>query len=134
MKVYQKTLHLNLKKKWFEMIKSGKKKEEYREIKPYWCARFVLVDGGKKTLSWWRKVKDSLYLWNDFIEFITKGIEQGVMCFCPYSSITFSNGMTPPVPRFTTNTCNISIKQGNHNWGAEKGKKYFVLKVGERLN
>lgn len=33
-------LTLPIKKKWFDMIKSGKKKEEYREIKPYWTSRF----------------------------------------------------------------------------------------------
>ncbi len=34
-----KVLHLNLKKKWFDMIASGEKTEEYREIKPYWNTR-----------------------------------------------------------------------------------------------
>jgi hypothetical protein len=34
-----KVLHLTLKKKWFDMILSGEKKEEYREIKPYWESR-----------------------------------------------------------------------------------------------
>lgn len=34
-----KTLHLTIKKEWFDMIKSGEKTEEYREIKPYWQAR-----------------------------------------------------------------------------------------------
>ena len=33
------TLHLTLTKKWFDMIASGVKKEEYREIKPYWTKR-----------------------------------------------------------------------------------------------
>lgn len=33
------TLHLTLTKKWFDMIASGIKKEEYREIKPYWISR-----------------------------------------------------------------------------------------------
>ena len=33
------TLHLNLKKQWFDMIANGVKKEEYREIKPYWNKR-----------------------------------------------------------------------------------------------
>lgn len=32
-------LHLTLNKKWFDMIKSGEKKEEYREIKRYWEVR-----------------------------------------------------------------------------------------------
>lgn len=35
-----KILHLTLKKKWFDMIASGEKREEYREIKPYWLKRF----------------------------------------------------------------------------------------------
>lgn len=33
-------LTLPIKKKWFDMIKSGEKKEEYREIKPYYKSRF----------------------------------------------------------------------------------------------
>jgi len=37
-----KILHKTLVKKWFEMIKSGVKKEEYLEIKPYWINRLVL--------------------------------------------------------------------------------------------
>lgn len=30
---------LTIKKKWFDLIKSGYKKEEYREIKPYYDSR-----------------------------------------------------------------------------------------------
>ena len=33
-------LTLPIKKKWFDMIKSGEKKEEYREYKPYYKTRF----------------------------------------------------------------------------------------------
>lgn len=36
-----KILHLTLKKKWFDMIASGEKKEEYRQDKMYWKDRFV---------------------------------------------------------------------------------------------
>lgn len=36
-----KILHLTLKKKWFDMILSGKKKEEYREAKSYWATRLM---------------------------------------------------------------------------------------------
>jgi hypothetical protein len=35
-----KILKLTLKKKWFDMIESRIKLEEYREIKPYWTVRF----------------------------------------------------------------------------------------------
>ena len=34
-------LHLTLKKKWFDMIASGDKKEEYRECKEYWSTRLM---------------------------------------------------------------------------------------------
>lgn len=32
-------LHLTLKRKWFDLIAAGKKKVEYREMKPYWNKR-----------------------------------------------------------------------------------------------
>ncbi len=34
-----KTLHLVLKRKWYDKIASGKKTSEYRECKPYWNKR-----------------------------------------------------------------------------------------------
>ncbi len=34
--VVRRVLHLTLKKTWFDMIASGEKREEYREMKPYW--------------------------------------------------------------------------------------------------
>lgn len=34
-----KTLHLILKGKWYDMIERGEKKEEYRELTPYWMKR-----------------------------------------------------------------------------------------------
>jgi len=34
-----RVLHLTLYRQWFYMIDSGLKKEEYREIKPYWIKR-----------------------------------------------------------------------------------------------
>ena len=39
---------LPIKKKWFYQIIEGIKKEEYREIKPYWTKRFKLGDATNK--------------------------------------------------------------------------------------
>lgn len=36
-----KILHLTIIKKWFDMIASGEKPEEYREIKKYWTTRLL---------------------------------------------------------------------------------------------
>jgi len=32
-------LQLALKRQWFELTDCGEKKEDYREITPYWCNR-----------------------------------------------------------------------------------------------
>ncbi len=41
---YTNVLVLSLKKQWYEMIRDGIKKEEYREDKKYWCRRFLGFD------------------------------------------------------------------------------------------
>ena len=43
---HKKTANLNLtiKKKWFDMIASGEKREEYREMKEYWLDRLVDIN------------------------------------------------------------------------------------------
>ena len=48
------TLHLVLKHNWFEKIKSGEKRFEYRECKPFWDKKFQPVLDGKKTI--WKHV------------------------------------------------------------------------------
>lgn len=37
----KKVLTLTVSKQWYDMIVSGVKTEEYREIKPYWVARLL---------------------------------------------------------------------------------------------
>ena len=37
----KKTLHLTIKKKWFDEILHGEKKVEYREIKRHWTVRLL---------------------------------------------------------------------------------------------
>ena len=44
-------LTLPIKKKWFDMIKLGKKKEEYREIKEYYGSRFGKIGVGDGTIK-----------------------------------------------------------------------------------
>lgn len=50
-----KTIILPIKKKWFDLILSGVKKEEYREIKPYYDRRFKdLVSSGEQFEAFFR--------------------------------------------------------------------------------
>lgn len=50
-------LTFNLKKQWFDKIKSGEKTHEYREVKPYWTTRIGNHFG---------------YLWSD-IDYLKSG-------------------------------------------------------------
>ncbi|MBF4991074.1 ASCH domain-containing protein [Methylophilus sp. QUAN] len=43
-----KILYLTLTKEWFDLIVSGVKTVEYREIKPYWAKRLLNKDGTPK--------------------------------------------------------------------------------------
>ena len=103
-------LTLPIKKKWFDMIKSGEKKEEYREIKPYWTRRFEKLIMMLKPLS---EIEENyLMLPKDY----------------NVTTVLFRNGYGNSVP---TIKCKVKIycDYGLPKWGAEKGKKYYVLKI-----
>lgn len=96
-----KTLHLNLKRKWFDMIKSGEKKEEYREIKKHWITQLI---GGD--------------------------LNDGDCDFYHFDTVTFSNGYAKNRPQFVIELISIEFETGFEKWGAIEGVEYFVLKLG----
>lgn len=91
-------LILPIKKQWFDMILSGEKKEEYREIKAYWTTRFrsagLIMENGIP--SAWAK------------------------------PILFKNGYSKNAPTFIAN-CQLSKGYGRSEWGAEPDKEYYIL-------
>lgn len=118
-------------KHWFKMTKSGVKREDYREITPYWCNRFLLVDGKPKSKFWWEMFLDPIEV-DDFYSFF----KSCGVTFKPF----FINTMTLGYPKKGNHerTLNyihegIEIREGNEEWGAEKGKLYFVVKHGQEL-
>lgn len=98
-------LILPIKKKWFDMILSGEKKEEYREIKPYWTRRF----------------KNTFLFYRDGFPFGSDRQE-----------IMFRNGYSSNSPSFIAE-CTLDVGTGKEEWGAEKDKQYFVLTIHEIL-
>lgn len=120
-------LHLTLKKKWFDMIASGEKKEEYREIKPYWISR--LVDGLECPSSW--EVNEGFaFEWP-----VNSGRMHSMRLAMPYDAVCFARGghFHKSIPQMTVKLNEIKIGTGNPVWGAEPGKEYFVIKLGELL-
>lgn len=104
-----KILHLTLKKKWFDMIASGEKTEEYREIKPYWIRRFLNYD---------------LDIDRRFV-------------FCDqetvYDVIEFKNGYAKDSPRITVEYKGLNIGNTKEGWSDEYQTEVFVLKLGKIL-
>ena len=107
-----KTLTLSLKKQWFDMIKSGEKKEEYRECSEYWITRFIKLCG-------WFEYK--------FVDHHRKMIAcDRLNC----DRLVFTLGY----PRAEDSERHLEFKnpkirigQGRPEWGAERGKNYFVI-------
>lgn len=93
-------LILPIKKQWFDMIRSGVKKEEYRRFTDYYETRFMnigLLDAfGTPT----RKV----------------------------TTITLRNGYRKNSPKINA-IVKLSIGKGNPAWGAEPNRFYYVLRI-----
>lgn len=98
-------LHLNLKKKWFDMIESGEKKEEYREVKPYFDRIF---SEGKI------KIKGKYYYTGEV-------------------TICFSNGYSKNRRQMFFSIQGLTIREGKEEWGAEPNKKYYCIHLKEKL-
>lgn len=67
-------LHLPLKSKWYNLIESGIKTEEYREIKPYWIKRLCITDSDFKHYD---KVKFSYGYTKKTMTFLIEKISKG---------------------------------------------------------
>lgn len=130
-----KILHLTLKKKWFDKTYSGEKPDEYRDITPYWVSRLV---------DWSRYPKESKDDHKYITENIVYDIEQGHNPYDvlksyfsdlkEFDNVIATNGYGKHRPSWNRKFLGIEIREGRKEWGAEPGKKYFVIKLGERIN
>lgn len=127
-----KNIQLSLKTKWFKMTESGEKTEDYREITPYWCNRFLTP------------VKKGVFDWKSFFvgeddasRLVSVGVYHDYFAFKPF----LYNRMTLGYPKKTDKSklliyahAGIEIGTGRAEWGAEEGKVYFIIKHGNRIN
>lgn len=103
-------LPLVLKGKWFDMIASGEKREEYREYKPYW----------RKRLANWDRRGSAGHKWS--IVAFSRGYQAPSMFFighvepCPYGD---------PYP--------ISTLTPNVAWGQPRGLEHYRIMLIERV-
>ena len=95
---------LPIKKKWFDMILSGEKKEEYRDIKPFYARRI------------------GEYLRDRYSRVLRDFSRDHIV------DVLFRNGYSKDSPEFWAE-CEVTIGTGKPEWGAEEGKLYYVLTI-----
>lgn len=100
-----KILELPLKKKWYNMIESGEKREEYRAITAYWISR----------LTWHEIGPDPNMI-------------DPQRTFKPYTHVRFRYGYTKRTMLFKIDS--MIIGRGNPNWGAPE-HPVFIIKFHE---
>ena len=98
-------LVLPIKKKWYDMILSGEKREEYRAYSPYWIKRFC-------NLGILQHIRGDVYKAKRYTHKIVK----------------FRNGYSSYSPSFTAEI-RLGIGCGKPEWGAKTGEKYLILTI-----
>lgn len=109
-----KILDLPLKKEWYEMIESGVKTEEYREMKPHWIKRLCHSKGNCD--------------WGGFCAF-SNCTRKGVST--DYTHVRFRYGYTKRTMLFELK--GITIGKGKTEWGAPNDRDVFILKLGNKI-
>lgn len=112
----KKVLTLSVKKEWFDKIVSGEKKEEYREIKPYWISRLVNHQAGSGDVL--------------FEEFGGYSIVVGKPEYKPFTHVLFINGYGDDKPRVEKAIEWIDIDRPRKGWCPDDflGKEFFVIR------
>jgi hypothetical protein len=128
-----KTLHLTLKKKWFDMTKAKIKREEYRDIIPFWAKRLIDVDNSLDESKGESKVVHD----NICYDIVVNGFDPDKVLksyrskFKPFTDACARHGYARNAPELRERIESISIGEGRPEWGAEPGKKYFVIKYSD---
>lgn len=130
-------LRLTLKKKWYDMILSGEKKEEYREIKPYWLIRLVDTDDYPM-----ESIGDKANAVNDIIFDIEENNctdlnEVVTAYFCKIKSfnrIEFKNGYTKDAPTMIVEFKGLRIGEARPEWSDRWQGKVFAISLGAVLH
>lgn len=98
----KKVLHLTLKRKWFEMIASGEKKEEYREQKPYWRTRL-------------ENPHPAIFVWD----------------FKDFDYIVFRNGYSTDSPILIVEHIGTDYGESRPEWADGKEEDCYVICLGK---
>jgi len=113
-------LDLPLKRKWYEMIESGIKTEEYREFKPYWCCRLVAYKRIKPEISAGFPITWTPPHYSEW------KAEDCYIRFKNFTHVRFRYGYTKRT--MLREIESITIGYGKPEWGAPTDRQVFIIK------
>ena len=114
----KEVLILHVKKKWWDMIKSGEKPEEYRRLTDYWFKRLVeivpyVIEAKYKKGNIMLQTTGKTAAYKKFDE---------VWLLCGYPKLT----EVDKIIKWINPT--IEIREGFPEWGAPENESVFVIK------
>jgi hypothetical protein len=115
-------LTLPIKTKWFDMILSGEKKEEYREIKEYYETRFQNLFGAITIYP------SSIFATETKYELLQGDNVPEEIRQAPVQKIIFKNGYSKNARKIKAE-CTLKLGYGRPKWGAESDKQYYILEI-----
>jgi hypothetical protein len=127
-----KILHATLKGKWFDMIASEEKKEEYRELKEYWGKRLINLptEAHPDNIYDLMKQLSSLKLYPS-AETCLKAFDAE---FKHFDIIRFRNGYSKNARTMDIEFKGIDVGFGHTAWGATLADHYFIISLGKIIS
>lgn len=129
-----KTLHITQQKKWFDMVAAGIKKEEYREIKPYWAKRLIDINHPEEEKGENRTIPDNIvfdlgrHSWQEVLKnYFSK--------FKSFDRVISRNGYSKGALEIAWQHKGITVGTPNPEWCPPEfhGKTFFILEIGKLL-
>lgn len=120
----KKVLTLTISKQWFDMIADDKKKEEYREVKPYWIARLFQDNSNIVDV---RNLASALAGRTDLLK---KYIDAQRIVLKHYTHVLFINGYRKDSPRIEKEIESITIGKPKRGLCPDKwlDTEFFIIK------
>ena len=120
----KEVLTLTVSKEWFDMIVAGEKKEEYREIKPYWVAR--LFQNNSNIVD----VRHLALALAGRTDLLKKYIDAQRIVLKQYTHVLFINGYRKDSPRIEKEIVSIIIGKPKKGLCPDKwlDTEFFIIK------
>lgn len=124
-----RTLHLPIKRKWFNMILEKTKREEYREIKQHWISRLIDFENEIEA-DVWRELLHDLKNPFEHHNSVNDLMNYFNCSFKKFDYVCFTNGYGKDSEQITIKCNGIRIDKAKPEWSNGAVGYFFVIELG----